>query len=256
VGQWGLGRIGGTDPADKINPVECIHLADDPDGSPVTADGQIVPGVWTLRVKLGAGGALPAQISQVSGPDEDANGNNRLDGGEDLDADSLLDKGGQVYAVVVAAPSWPQRTARNPTRFADYPASIARLDRFRYDCSDDAAVNIWDPDATSESLSLDVTIRVYSASGVLVDTETNLSFSESSHAFSSSPLAVRLGTGSPAAGIPGNGILEGDTGYVLEVTHSDPTPGSRTALGRAPMDCEPDLLGASSPTPGSATPPT
>jgi hypothetical protein len=57
TGQWGLAQ-GGTDPGDKLNPLECVHLSEDPDGNPATTNSQIIPGTWTLRVKYGAGGSV------------------------------------------------------------------------------------------------------------------------------------------------------------------------------------------------------
>jgi hypothetical protein len=245
VGQWGLGRAGGDpDQADHFNAIECVHLHDNPDANPGTADNQIVDGVWTVRVKRGAGGAVAGQISQITGANEDANNNNRLDAGEDTDGDTFLDKGGQVYGLAVAGPLVVEKDGTNTApQFASFPQSMARLDKIRYGCSDDAAVNVWESDASALQISGATTVRVYNTSGALVDTEANLKFNGASHVFSSIPVAVRLGSGSPAVGTPGNGVIEGDTGYTVEVTYVDATGGSRTAFGRAPMDCEPNFLG-------------
>ena len=59
VGQWGLARTGPPDRSDTLNPMECIHLSEDPDSNPATPDRQILDGTWTLRVKRGTAGAIP-----------------------------------------------------------------------------------------------------------------------------------------------------------------------------------------------------
>ncbi|HEU5182321.1 MAG TPA: hypothetical protein VFW45_16160, partial [Candidatus Polarisedimenticolia bacterium] len=246
VGQWGLGRTIPPDFGDIFNPIECVHLHDDPDNNPATNDNQIVPGVWTLRVKQGAGGAVPGAISQINGPNEDANANNRLDAGEDLDADNQLDKGGQVFAAVVSGPLVATKDGSNPAYFTDYPASIARLDKIRYSCSDDASVFILDGDASADTLVTFVTARVLNAAGVQVDSESNIEFGGSNSMFTSGAIPVRFGT----TGTADNGVLEGDTGYTIEVSYADQTANSRTAVARAPMNCDPNFIGGVFGNPG------
>ena len=240
VGEWGLGRTAvQTNYSDKINAIECVHLTDNPDKNPGTADNQIVPGVWNLRITNGVGGAVPGQISMVNGANEDANGNNVLDTGEDTDADGLLDKGGQVYAAVVSGPivaSLPV-AGNDPAYFGGFPQAIARLDKIRYSCSDDAIVQVWSNAATTAGLSSAVTFNVYNTSGTLVDSEANVLFSGSGGTYSSSAMAVRL----DATGTAGNGILEGDTGFKIEAVLDDPAS-TRNVYARAPMDCEPNFL--------------
>jgi hypothetical protein len=268
VGQWNLGRpAAGADPEDIRNAVEAIHLSSNPDLDPNTNDGQLEPGVWTVRVQRGSGGATPGLITSIVSQREDSNGNFRLDGnvcnvrssnpgtpctsnsdctgsdparacGEDLDADGLLDTGGQAFALVVAGPVVTMPNLFNPTSHANLPQSFVRFDKFRYTCSDAASLKLYDTDATPGSLASSVTIVVKDAGGTVVDTESSLSFEATGNQnFFSLALPVRKLTG-PAAS-PNNGILEGDSGDSLEATHLD-TP--RNAVARAPMNCEPDLL--------------
>ncbi|HEU5218804.1 MAG TPA: S8 family serine peptidase, partial [Gemmatimonadales bacterium] len=226
VGQWGLGRTVPPDFGDIFNPIECVHLHDNPDNNPATNDNQIVSGIWTLRVKQGAGGAVPGAITQINGANEDANGNNRLDAGEDLDADNQLDKGGQPFAAVVSGPLVATKDVSNPAYFGDYPASIARVDKIRYTCSDQLSVLILDGDADASSLHSFVTARVLNAAGAQVDSESNFDFAGSNASFTSGAVPVRFG----AVGTSDNGVLEGDTGYTIEVSYTDQTGGSRPAV--------------------------
>jgi hypothetical protein len=230
-----------SDPGDTRNPLECVHLHDDPDNNPIgPADNQIQAGIWTVRVKYGIGGSAPGSISLINGANEDANGNNRLDGGEDTDADTRLDKGGQPYAVVVSGPVVASKDGgQNAPHFADYPQSIMRLNNgIRYSCSDDVIVQIWDNDASASTLGTFVTARVLNTAGAVVDTEGALTFTGSGAPFVSGPMPVRQGT----TGTPGNGVLEGDTNYTIEMTYADPTGSSRTIKAWAPMNCEAHLL--------------
>jgi thrombospondin type 3 repeat protein len=279
LGQWGIAN---ATTSDTFNPIECVHLHDNPDGNPTTSDDQIEDGVWTLRIKRGVGGAVPNQISQVTGPAEDGNAtcgyvkNNRLDAGkcsndatrgcnvsgdcvspgtctivagpcpggtsEDLNGNGLLDNAGQVYAAVVSGPLVVSKPidAANPAYMANFPDSIIRMDKIRYSCSDDAAVNLWDAVVTAGDVTSGVTINVKNASGTIVDTETPTMGASGAHTFFSNPIPVRLISG--GVGHNNNNILEGDTGYTIEVTQTDATAGSRPAIARAPMDCEPNFL--------------
>jgi hypothetical protein len=253
TGQWGLAQ-GGINPGDKLNPLECVHLSEDPDGNPASTDSQIVPGTWTLRVKYGSGGAAPNSISDIGGANEDANGNNRLDGGEDTDGDGRLDKGGQPYAAVISGSVVPLKgDATTPAWFADYPTSLVRLDKIRYTCRDDASVLIQDGDANVVTLPGLVTARVFynATSPVQVDSEVGFTFGGSNSTFTSVPLPVRQAT----TGTANNGVLEGDTDYIIEVTYADPTAGSRTVVARAPMNCEPNFLGGVFVNPGARNAP-
>src|SRR5262249_896837 len=103
AGQWSAARTG-ADLADTRNPVEAVHIPSDLNGDGNPADPRLSAGTRRVRVKRGGGGAVPGSITRLDGPSEDANGNFRLDPGEDLDADGLLDAGGQPYALVVAGP--------------------------------------------------------------------------------------------------------------------------------------------------------
>src|SRR3989449_585974 len=109
VGQWSPGRTAlNPDPGDTRNPVEAIHLAAvrvDAQGQP--AASQIPIGTWRVLVKRGAGGGTAGQITAINGPNEDANGNGRLDTtptNEDTDGDGLLDAGGQPYPLITPGP--------------------------------------------------------------------------------------------------------------------------------------------------------
>ncbi|HEU5218305.1 MAG TPA: hypothetical protein VFU23_06585, partial [Gemmatimonadales bacterium] len=171
---------------------------------------------------------------------------NRLDAGEDLDADNQLDRGGASFAAVVSGPLVATKDASNPAYFADYPASIARVDKIRYTCSDDLSVLILDGDASQSTLGSFVTARVLNAAGAQVDSESNFSFEGSNSIFTSGPFPVRQAT----VGTSDNGVLEGDTGYTIEVSYADPTGGSRTVLARAPMNCDPNFIGGVFGNPG------
>jgi len=254
TGQWGLAQ-GGTNPGDKLNPLECVHLTEDPDGNAASTDGQIVPGTWNLRVKYGTGGAVLNTISDIGGADEDTNGNNRLDAGEDTDLDGRLDKGGQPYALVVSGSVVALKgDASTPAWFADYPTSLARLNQIRYTCRDDASVLIQDGDVNVVSLAGLVSAKVFNNANppVQVDSENGFTFTGSNSTFNSIALPVRQGT----TGTANNGILEGDTDYTIEVTYADSTVGSRTVVARAPMNCEPNFLVVFSSTRDRAMPRT
>jgi subtilase family protein len=233
VGQWGLGRTGPPDPGDANNNLECIHLSDDPNGDWDLSDGQVAMGQWTVRVKQGSGGTIPGTISMNDGPNEDANNNHCLDSGEDLDADGLLDTGGQTYSLVAAGAVTIAKDSSNPPFFSNFPQSFARLDKDRYACPDNAQVLVWDPNDSSSVVNANVVVRVFDPAGHLVDTETNLTFSGAGGKFMSAPLPVRQA----GSAITGNRVLEGSNGYTIEVSYADPTPASRIAIGRATLSC-------------------
>jgi len=269
VGQWSLGRPQvGEDPDDVRNAVEAVHLSADPDRNPNTSDNQLELGIWTIRVSRGLGGASPSLITQNISQREDANGNFSLDAnvcnvkswnmgtpcttsaectgtdplracGEDLDADGVLDTGGQGFALAVAGPVVTVPDIYNPLSHANLPQSFARFDKARYTCSDSLGLSLYDVDATTENLGASVTIQVRDLSDTVVDTETSLSFSATgSQNFTSIPLPVREILG--GTGSANNGIVEANSGFTIEVVHTD-TP--RNAVALAKVNCEPDLLG-------------
>ena len=269
VGQWSLGREPvGADPDDIRNAVEAVHLSGDPDRNPNTPDNQLELGIWTIRVSRGLAGASPGLITQNISQREDANGNFSLDPnvcnvkslnkgtpcttsaectgtdpfracGEDLDADGVLDTGGQGFGLAVAGPVVTVPDIFNPPSHTSLPQSLIRFDKIRYTCSDSLGLRLYDVDATTESLGASVTIQVRDLSSAVVDTETSLSFSATGNQnFASIPLPVREILG--GAGSPNNGIVEANSGYTIEVVHAD-TP--RNAVALAKVNCEPDLLG-------------
>jgi hypothetical protein len=109
LGQWSVTRIaGGFDLGDKRNPIEAIHVSADPNGDGNPQDSQLYTGTWRVRVKRGSGGATPGVITKIDAPSEDVNGNYRLDAGEDIDADGLLDAGASRSAW------WPRARCSAP----------------------------------------------------------------------------------------------------------------------------------------------
>jgi hypothetical protein len=240
AGQWSRGRSAADpDLSDVRNPVEAIHLSaapEDPDLG--TLPSQLVIGTWRATVRRGAGGAVPARISAIDGPPEDANGNHRLDTGEDLDADGLLDAGGQPFALVIAGPVLgvgSQSWGGTPHAF---PASQVRLDKATYGCADDLRVEIFDPDATAAGFDDAVTLTVRDFRGTVLDTERGFAFTETpagSRGFRSAPVPVRLTA--PQA-VANNGLLETDTGQFIVVEYADqPVAGQ----ARATVRCDPSL---------------
>jgi subtilase family protein/thrombospondin type 3 repeat protein len=269
VGQWSLGRDPtGANPEDIRNVVEAIHLSSDPDRDPNTPDNQLEVGVWTVRVSRGTSGASPGLITQNISQREDANNNFALDNnvcnvkslnkgapcttlgdctgsdpgracGEDLDADGILDTGGQAFGLVVAGPVVTVPDLFNPPSHSNLPQSTVRFDKIRYTCSDSLGLNIYDLDGSPESLGSSVVINVKNPSGTIVDTETSLSFAATGNQnFTSIPLPVREISG--GAGSPNNGIVEADSNYTLEAIHTD-SPRDSSAFAK--VNCEPDLLG-------------
>jgi hypothetical protein len=277
VGQWSLGRpTGSNDIEDTRHPQEAIHLSSDPDLNPATSDNQLEVGVWTVKVLRGSGGATPAVITANISQSEDANANFHLDSnvcnnksvnkgapctgngdctgpdpgracGEDMDADGILDTGGQTFGLAISGPVVTEPGIFNPPAHASFPQSYVRFDKAGYSCSDSAGLRLVDTNANATDLSSTVTIAVKNTSGVVVDSETNLSFNATgSLGFSSINLPVRLIIG--GTGATNNGILEADSGYKLEVTHTD-TP--RNAVAIAPVNCQPDLLAGIFANPGA-----
>ncbi|MFI5040561.1 MAG: thrombospondin type 3 repeat-containing protein [Acidimicrobiales bacterium] len=239
-GQWSQGRLtSGNNLGDTRNPVEAVHVSADPDGNGDPADSQLYVGTWRVRVKRGAGGAVPGTITQIDGPQEDANGNYRLDAGEDLDGDGLLDAAGQPFALVVAGPVLGSGTQTWNSATHLLPASHAYLDRPTYGCSDDVVVNIFDPDGNAAGVGTNSTITVQDAAGNIIDSERGFAFTESpagSHAFISAKVPVRVAAPAP---VQNNGLLEADTGNFIVIDYAD-TP--VTGQARATVNCNPNLF--------------
>jgi Thrombospondin type 3 repeat len=243
-GQWSLGRPSSSpDSADKRNPVEAIHLSADPNGDGNPNDSQLVTGTWRVRVKVGSGGAVPGSISQLNGPSEDANHNGRLDLGEDLNGNGLLDALGQPYGLVVAGPVFSTEVQNygSPVSPHNLPTSITRLDKSLYGCADTLRATILKPGGSAAAVSAATTFEVIDKSSNVVDTEKGFNFTAgSAGAFVSPPLPVREAKGA----VSFNGVLE--TGgnrsgepYSVRVRFTDPP---RDGLGQARISCSPQLL--------------
>ncbi|HZM70317.1 MAG TPA: thrombospondin type 3 repeat-containing protein [Candidatus Cryosericum sp.] len=243
VGQWSQARLlGATDLGDMRNPIEAVHVTADPDGNGTTEDSQLYTGTWKVRVKRGAGGATAGVISQLTQAAEDANGNGRLDTGEDTDADGFLDANGQPYGLVIAGPviGGPPQTFNGSSH--TFPASRATLDKSLYGCADQVRAGVLDPGTVDPALVSSAAIfEVINKSGTVVDTERNIAFGGSAGAFLSTGVPVRE---SPVAAGSDNGILEtsgnvADEPYFLRLRYVD-TP--RTVTATARISCTPNLV--------------
>ncbi len=237
AGQWSQARTA-TDPGDKRNPIEAIHLSADPNGDLNAADSQLFTGTWKATVKRGAGGSVAGTIVQIDGPNEDLNGNGRLDPGEDLDGDTFLDAGGQPFSLVIAGPVFGSGSQTWSGTSHPLPLSQVRLDKPTYGCSDDVVIQVFDPDATLSSVPGAITLLVVDAFGNTLDTERGFAFTEvpaGSKGFRSAKIPVRLAA--PTA-VKNNGLLEADTGHFVIVQYAD-TPVSTTAT--ATVRCNPEL---------------
>ena len=256
VDQWSLPRGASGELHDKHNPLEAIHISADPnnDGSfhvvgdpsndPSFAHSPLYLGRWRVTVKRGLGGSIPGSITLTGAPgvNEDANGNGRLDPGEDGNANGLLDLPGQDFALVVSGPVFLDEAAPAAGP-ASFPKSHASFDRTRYACSDGAVLSILDtaPGATAAGVGAAVTVTVLNAGGAVADTETGLLFAPGSGpgTFASASVPVRLG----APAIAGNGVLEADTGSTIVATYAP--AGQRAVEARAAVNCSPDLIDGS-----------
>jgi hypothetical protein len=240
VGQWGQGRAVAS-PAvhDVRNNIEAMHLTS---FVSVAVGNQLKTGTWKVRVKRGNGGATPGQITAISGANEDTNGNGRFDTGEaDTDGDGLLDAGGQPFALVIAGPVFGSGTQSWASASHSLPASVARLDKLTYSCSDDARPYVFDPDGTAGSVTSGIAFQVVNTAGVVQDTETGYAWSETavgSHIFRPLPIPIRLA----APGIPNNGVLEGDNGMQLVMSYTD---SPRPAEARSKFQCTPAIIQSS-----------
>jgi len=281
IGQWALGRV--TNPPtgithDTRNNIEAVHLSTFVNKFDQNNGNELVTGTWHVRVIRGANAANGGQLTMITGSNEDANGNGRLDPGEDTsnaqctaagnpaacctgagtgtcagNGNGLLDAGGQPFALVVAGPvlGTGQTQSWNSATHA-LPGSIVRLDKYQYSCSDSAVASILAPTLTgaggAATVSTNTTIQVRNAAGAVLDEEKGIAFTESfagSHDFSSAGIPVRLG--SPA--VKYNGVLEGDNGQQIVVTYADSPRNSET---RARFQCTPNIIQSSIAVNGSA----
>ena len=235
AGQWSAANLAGSD---TRNPIEAIHLSADPNRDLDPSDSQLYVGTWKVTVMRGVGGAVAGQISQINGPNEDTNGNFRLDPGEDTDNDGLLDAGGQPYSLVIAGPVLGSGSQTWNGATHALPQSQVRLDKATYGCSDDVVVQIFDPAAVAGGLSSAVTLTVQDAGGNVLDTERGFAFTEvplGSKGFQSAKVPVRQA--SPTA-VANNGLLETDTGQFIVVDYqTSPVAGQ----ARATVRCSPNL---------------
>ena len=240
VGQWSTGRaVGALDLADTRNPVEAIHVSADPNGDGSTADSPLYAGTWRVLVKRGGGGAVPGQITRLDNTAEDLNGNFRLDTGEDVDADGLLDAAGQPFAVVVAGPVFGIGSQTWGGQPHTLPTGRTGLDKPTYGCADDVRVEVFDPDGTVPGIEAGTTLTVQDALGTVIDTERGLLFTEDppgSRGFRSARVPVRVANPVPIAN---NGLLEADTGNFIIIDYADTPLAGR---GSATVQCNPNLF--------------
>jgi hypothetical protein len=255
--QWSIVGTGAlpTNPHDPRNNTEAIHLTGDANGdafqiptgaaTPEQAygDSQIHIGTWRITALRGAGGATPGSLT-IDAVNEDANGNGRLDAGEDTTAPiGLMNIASQPYSLVVAGPVFRDAADAAPLAgpgAAAYPAHSISLDSIRYDCSQDAVLTIQSAAGTCLApVSQASTIfQVLDGDGNVVETETGFSFTQSGATCTSQGVPIRLG----AAAI-NNGILEVDTGYTVRATYNNTVNAVLTAS--APVNCNPDFINAS-----------
>jgi hypothetical protein len=244
TGQWSESRTAAqAEVHDFRNPQEAVHLASDPDNNFSAADASrfndspLYLGTWRATVRVAAG----SSIAGAGGIDEDANRNHRLDPGEDVDADGLLDLGGQDYALVIAGPVF-QSGPLPEGGPQGFPSARIALDRFRVTCSDAPRATVFDPAGGSAALGRDATaFEVRTANGAILDLEEGFGFAAGPAAgsFRSDPVPVRL---AGATRVPRNGILEADTGDRVVVTYA--RSGAVAVSAAAPVDCTPDLVPA------------
>ncbi len=237
--QWSKLRVvGQTEIHDKRNPQEGIHLSFDPNNDTLPADSQIYLGTYRVTVKRGAGGAIAGHIT-ITGPNEDANNNRRLDSGEDTNTNGLLDLGGQTYALVVAGPVYLAEAApsKGPSQF---PQSSISLDKVLYSCDDTAVATIFDSTAGAGASrsTASTTFSVRNAAGATVDSETGIGFTApASPAGATNSSAVPMRQGIPN---PNDGILEVGTGLRVVATYAP--AGQAPAVASGKVDCSPNFV--------------
>ncbi|HUD72212.1 MAG TPA: thrombospondin type 3 repeat-containing protein, partial [Dongiaceae bacterium] len=237
--QWSRARGANPEVHDFRNPIEAVHLVGDSNFDGDYNDSTLFLGRWTVTVQRGRGPAQAAQIPLVinGAVNEDANGNSRLDAGEDLNANGLLDQPGQPYALVVSGPVFNAEASA-----ISYPSSQISFSANRYGCASNATLDILDITGSGSTANIksSTTFQVLDASGVVVDSEANFNFTQGTPAsrFTSALIPIRLA--GPA--VVGNGILEADTGYTIVATYN--RAGQRTVTARAAVSCTPDLINA------------
>src|SRR2546426_1099391 len=228
---------------DRRNPQEAIHLSFAPNNDPNPADSQIFLGTWRATVKRGQGGAIAGQIT-ITGPNEDANVNRRLDPGEDTNLNGLLDLGGQTYALVVAGPVYLAEAApsKGPTGF---PQSSITLDKVGYSCEDTVVATIYDstPGAGASRCAASTTFSVRNAAGQTVDTETGIGCTASPSLAGATPSSAVPARRSSSP-VPNNGILETDTGMQVVATYAPvgQTPVQTPVSAAGKVDCSPNFV--------------
>jgi hypothetical protein len=241
AGQWGQAVLSSSTIYDRRNNIEAMHL------STFVGDGstpnQLPTGIWKVRVKRGAGGATPGQITGINGANEDANNNGRRDAGEaDTDLDGLLDAGGQPFALVIAGPVLGIGNQNWGAAAHALPDSLARFDKYQYGCADMITPSVFDPNGTAVDVQTNTVFQVLNAAGVVQDEERGFAIEEApagSKIFRTvKPIASRIAS----PGIKNNGVIEGDNGMILVLTYTD---APRPALARARFQCTPNVITSS-----------
>jgi hypothetical protein len=242
--QWSKARTAatGTEKHDRYDPIEAVHLAGDPNFDGNYADSPLYVGLWRVTVKRGLGGATPGQITILSATNEDANGNGRLDAGEDTNANGFMDQPGQPYALVVSGPVVLAEAAP-PTGPTQYPASQMSWGSVRYTCASNASLSILDTTGPADPAksAANTTFQVLDASGAVIDTESGLGFTAGAAPFQTTSMAIPVRLAGPP--VAGNGILEADTGYTLMARYAP--AGQSAVTARALVNCDPDLVSGS-----------
>ncbi len=239
---WSSGSPSPGTPGDYRNTIEAIHLtafvAKDLNDQNSPLANQLPTGTWKVRVFRGSGGPSAGNLSTITEANEDLNGNGRRDATEpDTDADGWLDAGGQPFALVVSGPVYGIGTQSWGGQSHTLPASLLRLDKPQYSCSDSVVALVNDATANAGTVAANVVFRVETANGALLD-EERTGFTETStgsRGFRSAGLPARMAM--PA--VKNNGILEGDDGQNIVVTYTD-TP--RIIAARAKFKCTPDFV--------------
>ncbi len=277
--QWSSDRNQISPANDDKNNIEAVHLSTSV-GAGVR--NQLVTGRWRVIVRRGAAGATAGQITMINGTDEDANHNGRLDRGlcsnssttqcvnnadcligavqgtcqntEDSDGDGLLDAAGQPYSLVISGPVFGDGSQcfgtaciTNPGANSHaLPASVVRLDRYQYSCSDNLTINVFDGTRAAGDIAAAVTLQVVDSANppTVLDEERGLAFTEQfagSHNFRSSTLPVRLGTAPPATppAVKFNGVIEGNNGQTIIARYAG---AGRTTEARARFQCTPNVV--------------
>ena len=244
LGQWATSRtVAATDRGDRRNPVEAVHLSSDPNGDGNTDDSQLVVGTWRVRVKRGAGGATPGSIGNITGANEDANGNGRLDAGEDTDADGLLDADGQPYGLILSGPVFGIGSQTFNGSSHSFPASRVSLDKSLYGCADEVRGSLFDAGTNASTVTAAAIFEVVNKNGVVVDSEQRVAFTAATGLDAYASAALPLRESKPVA-VPDNGVLEtagvaADEPYTVRLRYPD---APREATASARISCQPYLV--------------